>query len=271
MTKFFFPRSPAPLHPHPRLQITRSFSEAMPQTSCNGCGKRFSSPKYRRSHLSQAKDPRCQAERQKILSRCLPDYIPTVSPSRSGSPPSSPPIRSSSDPILDPPEHPGTPDRQSREIEGEDILDLEGEDTLDLDGTSTGDENEDLDTESEAESDENENAGDDEHGRFLSAEEVANLQNKTWGDIYVDVYPGPHAGAVHSQGIPTTKEFENVLGGPSPNLFAPFNNQTDWELAKWAKLRGPGSTAFTELMGVTGVRLVSLLCICFTTDTKIVA
>ena len=178
----------------------------------------------------------------------LPNYFPTISPSRSGSPPSSLLIQSSSDPILDPSRHPGTPDRQSREIEGEDTLDLEGkgtldlnrtstgEDTLDLNGTSTSDENEDLYVESEAESDENENSGDDEHGRFLSAEEVANLQNKTWGDVYVDVYPGPHAGAVHSQGIPTTKEFENVLGGPSPNPFAPFNNQTDWELAKWAKL-----------------------------------
>jgi hypothetical protein len=75
----------------------------------------------------------------------------------------------------------------------------------------------------------------------------------------VEVYPGSQAGAVHSHGIPTTKEFENMLGGPSPNPFAPFNNQTDWELAKWAKLRGPGSTSFTELMGVTGVRLVSPL------------
>jgi hypothetical protein len=85
----------------------------------------------------------------------------------------------------------------------------------------------------------------------------------------VDVYPGPRAGAIHSRGIPTTKEFENVLGGPSANPFAPFNNQTDWELAKWAKLRGPGATSFTELMGVTGVHLISLVCL-ITTDTKIV-
>ena len=122
------------------------------------------------------------------------------------------------------------------ETEGEGALDLEGEDTLDLDGTLTGDENEDLGAESEAESNENEDAGDDEHGRFLSAEEVANLQSKTWRDIYMDVYPGPHAGTIHSHGIPTTREFENVLGGPSTNPFTPFNNQTDWELAKWAKL-----------------------------------
>jgi hypothetical protein len=88
-----------------------------------------------------------------------------------------------------------------------------GNNTLDFDGTSTGEKNEDLRSESEAESDENEDADDDEHGCFLSAEEVANLQSETRGDIYVDVYPGPCAGAIHSQGILTTKEFENVLGG----------------------------------------------------------
>ena len=156
------------------------------------------------------------------------------------------------------------------EIEGEDTLNLEGEGTHNL-RTSTGDESKDLGAELEVKSDETEDAGDDEHGRFLSAEEVTNLQSQTWGDIYVNVYPGPNAGAIHSHSIPTTKEFENELGGPSPNPFVPFNNQTDWELAKWAKLRGPGSTSFTELMGITGVHLVSPLCIWFATDTKIVA
>ena len=87
-------------------------------------------------------------------------------------------------------------------------------DLLDLDGASDGNENEDLRAESDIDSDTNEDASDDEHGHFLSAEEVANLQGNMWGDVYMDVYPGSHAGAIHSQGIPTTKEFENVLGGP---------------------------------------------------------
>lgn len=232
----------------------------MPQISCNGCGKQFSAVKYRRSHLSQSTDPRCQAERQVFLSRHLPEYFPTASPARSTSPPSSsrsvsphssPSLPSSSDPIQTPPEHPSAPARQSPEIEDDNLLDF--------DGASDSVDDEDLGAESDIDSDVNEDASDDEHGRFLSAEEVANLQGNMWGDVYVDVYPGSHAGAIHSQGIPTTKEFENVLGGPSPNPFAPFNNQTDWELAKWAKLRGPGSTSFTELMGVTGVCLVSLI------------
>lgn len=40
----------------------------------------------------------------------------------------------------------------------------------------------------------------------------------------------------------------------SDNIYAPFNSKMDWEIARWAKLRGPGSTAFTELLGIEGVR-----------------
>ncbi|KAF8873438.1 hypothetical protein BD779DRAFT_1477022 [Infundibulicybe gibba] len=37
------------------------------------------------------------------------------------------------------------------------------------------------------------------------------------------------------------------------NIWAPFKSQLDWEVAKWAKLRGPGSTAFTELLKLQGI------------------
>ena len=37
------------------------------------------------------------------------------------------------------------------------------------------------------------------------------------------------------------------------NIFAPFLSEREWEIARWAKLRGPGSTAFTELMSIGGV------------------
>jgi hypothetical protein len=146
--------------------------------------------------------------------------------------------------------------QRSPTISGDDDdNEIEDDGTLDLDETLASD------YESEAESEENADghagdANDNEHGRFLSTEEVANLQSKAWGNVHVEAYPRPHVAAVHSHGIPTTKELENMLGGPSANPFAPFNNQTDWELAKWAKLRGPSSTSFTELMGVTGVCLV---------------
>ena len=45
---------------------------------------------------------------------------------------------------------------------------------------------------------------------------------------------------------------------PPGNPFAPFLSKLDWEVARWAKLRGPGSTAFSELMAIEGVSGVPL-------------
>ena len=38
------------------------------------------------------------------------------------------------------------------------------------------------------------------------------------------------------------------------NPFAPFLSKMEWEIARWAKLRGPGLTAFSELISIDGVR-----------------
>ena len=46
---------------------------------------------------------------------------------------------------------------------------------------------------------------------------------------------------------------------PADNPFAPFLSKLDWEVARWAKLRGPGSTAFSELMAIEGVSGVPLI------------
>ncbi|KAJ7862154.1 hypothetical protein B0H14DRAFT_2349685, partial [Mycena olivaceomarginata] len=35
--------------------------------------------------------------------------------------------------------------------------------------------------------------------------------------------------------------------------WAPFSSQVDWEVAKWAKLRGSTSTTFTDLLAIEGV------------------
>ncbi|KAJ3811030.1 hypothetical protein F5876DRAFT_88572 [Lentinula aff. lateritia] len=37
------------------------------------------------------------------------------------------------------------------------------------------------------------------------------------------------------------------------NKWAPFASRMDWEIARWAKLRGTGSTAFSELLAIDGV------------------
>ena len=42
--------------------------------------------------------------------------------------------------------------------------------------------------------------------------------------------------------------------GSETNPYAPFTNRINWEIAKWAKLRGPSSTAFSELLSISGVQ-----------------
>ena len=68
--------------------------------------------------------------------------------------------------------------------------------------------------------------------------------------IYVQSFPGK-AGAILQD-----KEIENygyAEYAVEDNLYAPFYHELDWKVAKWAKLRGPGSTAVSELFSIPGV------------------
>lgn len=49
--------------------------------------------------------------------------------------------------------------------------------------------------------------------------------------------------------------YKSYPGSDEENPWAPFSSQTDWEVARWAKLRGPGSTSFSELLSIDGVRI----------------
>ncbi|KAI0733010.1 hypothetical protein BC629DRAFT_1586009 [Irpex lacteus] len=55
-------------------------------------------------------------------------------------------------------------------------------------------------------------------------------------------------------GCTSNKTYEAALKGScmldDENPYAPFASKLDWEVAKWAKLRGPSATAFTELLGI---------------------
>lgn len=66
-------------------------------------------------------------------------------------------------------------------------------------------------------------------------------------------FPGRQAGAIYSrEAANLNDEYMTKIGNPE-NIFAPFSSQMEWEIARWAKLRGPSSTAFTELMKIDGV------------------
>ena len=47
--------------------------------------------------------------------------------------------------------------------------------------------------------------------------------------------------------------------GEGENPYSPFTSKRDWLMARWQKLRGPGSTAFDELMAIDGVRCKSCM------------
>ena len=44
-----------------------------------------------------------------------------------------------------------------------------------------------------------------------------------------------------------------VAPGDSESIWAPFRSQCDWQVAHWAKMRGPTSSAFTDLLAIPEV------------------
>lgn len=69
-------------------------------------------------------------------------------------------------------------------------------------------------------------------------------------------YPSAQAGKEISnkRAASTEEKYDDALG-KSTNIYAPFASKMDWDLARWAKLRGSGSTAFTDLLKIEGIRL----------------
>ena len=51
------------------------------------------------------------------------------------------------------------------------------------------------------------------------------------------------------------QQYANSLGTEEngPTEWAPFSTRQEWEVARWAKLRGPSSTALSELLAIDGV------------------
>jgi hypothetical protein len=78
----------------------------------------------------------------------------------------------------------------------------------------------------------------------------------------VEKYPGHYAGMpispTRAQG--SEEAYQSSLRNPKETgPYAPFTSKMDWEIAKWAKLRGSGSTAFTDLLNIDGVCFLFIL------------
>ena len=70
--------------------------------------------------------------------------------------------------------------------------------------------------------------------------------------IFIDHFPHGHPGASLSGA--QVSAFESIQNALGDSIWAPFQSQCDWEVARWAKMRGPTSTALTELLAIPGVR-----------------
>ncbi|KAH7904360.1 hypothetical protein BJ138DRAFT_1238613 [Hygrophoropsis aurantiaca] len=70
---------------------------------------------------------------------------------------------------------------------------------------------------------------------------------------YIDAFPLASAGKVLNLAQKQIyKSYQDGLEQPT-NKWAPFASQIDYELARWAKLRGSGSTAFSDLLKIEGM------------------
>lgn len=58
------------------------------------------------------------------------------------------------------------------------------------------------------------------------------------------------------------RQYASGLGTEENGLteWAPFSTRREWEVARWAKLRGPSSTALSELLAIDGVSRFTLIC-----------
>jgi hypothetical protein len=50
---------------------------------------------------------------------------------------------------------------------------------------------------------------------------------------------------------------QSISKADNPNRYEPFSSKLDWEIAHWAKRRGQGSNALTELLNLKGVSSVA--------------
>jgi len=214
---------------------------------CSGCGKSFTSSGYW-SHLTQSKNPSCQAIlEEQLIGVCsdseddLPsgDMCPTPADSSTSNFGQT-----------------GETDSTDRDDEDEDQRTIDHKLEMGWEPPRFIQDHGPLssckatvdDWDESEESDES----DDYTSCRLSAEQ--RVQECTVRIIrYSLKYPHSHPGAVLSFAGPTADDRYSSSLGSHSNPWAPFASEIDWKVAHWAKTRGPGSTAFSDLLAINGV------------------
>lgn len=229
----------------------------MASLQCSGCGSVFTHGGYSR-HLSQTRNPPCAALFQEQLR-----YIPQFS--------------QSSPPMGDNAEHHsqfngdffgndytaddfpfGDDDHNTGDFEREPSTDEDDEDIEEQGNWEPPVES----PRSPPVGDDDDDTVDDDHHPLPPSESRYNAEEYFRRPPHVvkfnDVYTNYRAGdVIHQSTRSLYQDYRDELHERN-NIWAPFTSQIDWEIAQWAKLRGPGSTALTELLNIDGVRSHSL-------------
>jgi len=94
-----------------------------------------------------------------------------------------------------------------------------------------------------------------EHGRLLTHNEHRQMESDLWAETSIDRFTQGRPGQViHVEDLDAYEHDARNLDAHDPdNVWTPFRSKMDWSVAKWAKLRGPSSTAVTELLSIEGV------------------
>ncbi|KAK7677686.1 hypothetical protein QCA50_019377 [Cerrena zonata] len=92
---------------------------------------------------------------------------------------------------------------------------------------------------------------------FTGRQNIENhLRQKITVEKFTDKYPSSHAGASITNNLSQATSYAkygSYISNSNNNPYAPFSDKTNWEIARWAKLRGPGSNAFSELLSIDGL------------------
>ncbi|THU76633.1 hypothetical protein K435DRAFT_813215, partial [Dendrothele bispora CBS 962.96] len=76
-----------------------------------------------------------------------------------------------------------------------------------------------------------------------------NESNGFYTTCYSDKYPSRKVGAVLQEESTRDERYGEEMK-IADNPWEPFASKLDWEVAHWAKMRGPGSTSFSELLAI---------------------
>jgi hypothetical protein len=230
---------------------------------CDGCGRDFR-PSGLTSHLKQTRNPPCVA-----LYAAQSSYAPDI-PSAATSAPQSPSPDSPARSPSPPPERLFAGDFFGEHYEESDFGWEESEDEIAADPAVVSGSDNDSDLEdlywdppprsaSPEEPDEDPQVYGDvvEDLDIPAPEERRAAENSTSIQVphitkFTDRYPDSRAGQPVRQGEHRHSEYSAELADQE-NEWAPFSSKLDWEIAQWAKNRGPSSTAFTELLSIDGV------------------